>query len=146
MINKVFKDSASKVGVTGKYRRLYRVDNYTSNGFWLINTKFEPEYIEILKESEQKPDVKKLLDQAKDAVNKLEISDVLKLQGKQITAVLKAENYQTLVNVYYLSLFINAAIRMRVSYKLFQKDKNDPIFVKTDDDFMIGVIMPMRAD
>lgn len=151
MIGEVFKPSAAKLGLAGGSYKLIRSKGWTSNGFWMIKSELEPDYIKRLKETNTTADVDKILIGEKDANYKLEVNNELKT-GEYKTVVVKMvvsididvqRELETWVNVYYLSLFLNLEMWRRVTF--WQNGPLDQIFVKSQGE-VIGVIAPVRSE
>lgn len=152
MIGDVFKPSASKLGLSGSDYRLIRSKGWTSNGIWMIKTDLEPDYIKRLKENNTTADPGKILDKSDGAIYKLEVKNELTTgQFKTVLVKLALTDesnverayFESWVNVYFLSLFLNLVAWRRVSF--WTQGPLEQIFVKSNDE-IIGVIAPVRID
>lgn len=152
MIGDVFKPSASKLGLSGSDYRLIRSKGWTSNGIWMIKTDLEPDYIKRLKENNTTADPGKILDKSDGAIYKLEVKNELTTgQFKTVLVKLALTDesnverayFESWVNVYFLSLFLNLVAWRRVSF--CTQGPLVQIFVKSNDE-IIGVIAPVRID
>lgn len=145
-ISQTFKPSPSRLGLGGSKlgNRLMRVDEWTTNGYWLLLTRLEPEFIKRLAEIENKPNVKSILENHKGLLFEMEVLNELKvLSDKLIVVKLKTDSFGSWVNVYYLSLFLSLPNGRNLRF--YQKDSLSPIFINDSSDKTIGVIMPVRT-
>ena len=148
MINKVFRDSKSRV----EYDNLMRSGDWTTNGYWAILTSFEPNYLSELKtRTESKPKVQELIDSIdKNDLVPVRVTDELSLCGNNVIVKMVEKDDPSIVdtivtiwvNVYFLTMFMNLKT---ASCSFFVEKKNhDRIVVKNSHDEIIGVIMTVR--
>lgn len=137
-LQETFKPTLSKIQVN---ERLLRTDKFTTNAYWMILTEFEPKAIQKLKEtSDQKPNINPLIDGLKEATQKLEIQNNIKILGNDPAVELKSKDFSSWVNCYFMSIFANIPQRL----EFFTKDKLSTIYVVNDGKEIMGLIMPIR--
>lgn len=144
MITKLFPPSRTKV--LKKSQRLMRNDGYTTNGYWLIKTEFEPEWMEELKEKDGKPEVLGLIERAtaQELVELTRVTDMVRIDGGVPIVVFKdGMGDQVLVDAFYLSFFIKCFKKQRFDY--FKPPHERTLIVKSGQT-ILGLVKGMYDD
>lgn len=122
---------------------------WTTNGFWAMATKIEPEFVKKqrdLKTPEDTTNLHKGLqnllagwEKAKN--NELEIKNNFRLAGDFPCVMLKNGRHVAWVNVYFLSLFSKTLCSGGLRF--YQEGKDKPIFVSVGG-LVAGLVMPIK--
>lgn len=136
-----FNPTKSKLLPRGS--RLYRADGWTTNGFWVIMSSFEPDFIAELKDTNEAPEIKKFIDkQEKEKLWKLKKTGLLSCAGKDLYELLHSDegNFYVWVNVYFLGMFE----KLSLSTQLWGSGQRNAVIVKTvgDKPALMGAVMP----
>lgn len=161
MFYNYFKATKSKV-IGNKDYRLFRKDGYTANGYWLMLSIYEPDFIKELKSTTLSKDapkgMKKIVGQNfPDANFLLRPSGNFRIFGKDPAIELETEEKNeagfplivSWMNAFYYSLFMNLKTPTGRNYRVdFYTRRtiegNNPIVIKNDENF-VGLVMPIRS-
>ena len=134
-VKDIVKPTAAKLGID---ENLMRIDGYTTNGYWMIKSEFEPKFMRSIRENDKKPGLNIIFDRAKRANIEVEVINELRFEGNLMIKV-GNKDFFSWVNVAFLSMFAN----LNKKLTFYQEDPRGQIVVKDGEQF-IGVIMPIN--
>lgn len=128
--------------------RLWRVNGWTTNGFWMIKTDLELPIIQKVRdlEDENKP-VEKIIPELTDEFKTLEIKNELKMAISDSLAIkFSSEFFDIWLNVYYVTLFEKIGEEHGLEIRFKAKGEKNPVIAVIDNngtEEIIGVVMPI---
>jgi len=119
---------------------LFRCKGYTTNCFWIIDSKFESKNLKKIIAKETYLPLYSLFERLKDANEKMEITNTLHTIPTTIVVDVKCRFWTSKIDAYFLSYILH---NVRGIYEILQKDKNSPLFFVNDKKEILAIIMPI---
>lgn len=137
---KLFNPTRSDIELNGIDYRLWRDGKWSTNGFWLLLSKNEPDFVSCLKSTKDHIEgVDKIINDSEEAKNELKLTNKFILQGDTLYQIMECEGYKTLINPYFLRLITDPFELRTVKFK--QKYYLSAIYFYHHEE-LIGVVMP----
>lgn len=143
MLSKIFP--ATKGKILGSNYRLFRQNGWTSNGYWLMLSVFEPRYMSELKSTtDTPPNLQKPLEEIKtESLQKLKMQPFIDIAKGIPLVKFESENEERKIFIYANVYFVSLFEKSNQFFTYWGTGEHDGIVVKKKDE-IVGLIMPVR--
>lgn len=148
----VFQTSVARIHAS----EFWRTNGWTTNGFWMLKSIFEPKFLTRLAHKPREialKDIEKVIEPSKRAVLRVHgVNDVRTSWQNSFFVRMTRDNenrkeYTSWINAHFLRMFEKAFDK--VAYKIYQEKPETPFyFINPLDEKrnVLGVIMPIRYE